>query len=381
MKSKALRKSLPKKKPSTTKNNFAGCYSFAAGIAMHIPTPAQKALLIFFLSLWQCALHTSIHAQADTSGEPSGAAFKNVTALSEMPADQMGKVMNIMSASLGVNCQFCHEGFDFAKEHVAHKDIGRKMIEMTLELNNKHFEGRNEVSCLTCHRGQAHPSTIVLFEPAAVAKSVQQPDIKPTIDEIISSYIAGLGGQERLSAITTRHTIAKRVEPDGRSEPEELWQTAEGNHRLVTTYKTAVVTEKFDGKKASKKVNEDSIQLKLDEALQIEREARIAFGLNVKSAFEQLSFTRVELIDDRRAYVLAAIGPSKIRERLYFDEQTGLLTRRTASIPTVLGDFLYQVDYQDYKAFDGIQLPTTLRFSVPNITWTREVISVEHNLP
>ncbi len=348
-------------------------------IALACASASRKVRMIIFLVLWlgtssPCVLgQVASEALTTTSGE----AFKNVTALSEMPADQMGKVMNIMSASLGVNCQFCHEGFDFAKEKVAHKDIGRKMIEMTIELNEKHFEGRNEITCFTCHRGQAHPSTTVVFEPAAVSKNVAQPDTKPTVDEIISKHIVAVGGQEKLPAIKTRHTIAKRIEPDGRSEPEELWQSADGTYRLVTTYKTAVVTEEFDGKTASKKANGNAIQLKFDEAFQIEREAKMAFGLNLPSAFEQMSFARAELIDDRRVLVLTAVGPNKIRERLHFDERSGLLTRRTAAITTVLGDFIYQVDYQNYRVFDGIQLPTTLHFSVPNISWTREVLSVE----
>ena len=304
--------------------------------------------------------------------------FKNVTVLSEMPADQMGKVMNIMSASLSVNCQFCHDGYDFAKENVAHKDISRKMIEMTLDLNAKYFEGRNEVTCFTCHRGQTHPANGLRFEPVSVAPKVAQPESIPKVEEIASKYIAALGGQEKLAALKNRHTVAKRIEPDGRSEPEELWQSADGSYRLETTYKSVVVTEAFDGKTATKKANEDLIKLKMDEALQIEREAKLGFGGGLSSAFEAFSFARVEEIDGRRVLVLATTDPNLIREQLYIDEQTSLLTRRTAHVPTMLGEFIYQVDYQNYKAFDGIQIPTKLRFTVPNITWTREVISVEH---
>jgi hypothetical protein len=318
-------------------------------------------------------------AASGPATERAGAAFKNVTALSEMPADQMGKVMNLMSASLGVNCQFCHEGFDFAKERVAHKDIARKMIEMTFDLNNKHFDGRDEITCFTCHRGQAHPANNLFAEPVAVAQNVQQPEVKPTRDEIFAKYVAALGGQEKLASIKQRHTVAKRVEPDGRSEPEELWQSTDGGYRLATTYQAVVVTESFDGKTASKKANEDPIKLKVDEALQIEREASLAFGAKMKASFDEFSFARVEEIKGRRMYVLAAKGPNGVREQLYLNEQTGLLARRAAAVPTVLGDFLYQVDYQNYQAFDGFQIPTTIRFSVPNITWTREVISVEHN--
>ncbi len=327
----------------------------------------------------QCLVGPSVHAQSDSAVELSGVKFRNVTALSDLPADQMGKVMNIMSASLGVNCQYCHEGIDFARENVAHKDIGRKMIEMTLELNKQHFQGRSQVTCFTCHRGQAQPSPTVLFNPAAIVPNVTQPATQPSVDEILSKFLDALGGQANLAAIRSRHTVAVRREPDGRSEHEELWQTALGNHRMVTTYGTVAVTEEFDGKTASKKANEVAILLKPDEALQIEREPQIALGLNLKFIFQQLTFIRVEQIDGRRVFVLSAMGPSKIGERLYFDEQTSLLTRRTSTVPTVLGDFVYQVDYRDYKPFDRVLVPTLLQYSVPNINWSREVKSVEHN--
>ncbi len=344
-----------------------------------IPELSCTALLSSLLVAVSCA--NSLYAQVGSKSENelrSADAFKNVSALAEMPANQMGKVMNIMSASLGVNCQFCHDGYDFAKENVAHKDVARKMIEMTFELNRKYFEGEAKVTCVTCHRGQTHAEATLLMGPLPEPKTVEQPARIPTVEEVLAKAVEALGGQERLTSIVSRRTVAKRIEPDGRSEPEELWQSSDGQHRVVTTYKSAVVTEWFDGKRAFKKANDAEIQLKVDEALQIEREAQLALGLNLKAAFDQLQFKQLEQIGDRRAFVLESIGSKRITERLYFDEQSGLLARRTSTVPTVLGDFAYQVDYEDYRAFDGIQLPSKLRFAVPNITWTREVISVEH---
>ncbi|MBA2621457.1 MAG: photosynthetic reaction center cytochrome c subunit, partial [Acidobacteria bacterium] len=54
--------------------------------------------------------------------ETAGQRFKNIKVLTDMPADQMGKVMNLMSASLGVNCNFCHVENDFAKDGKEEKE-------------------------------------------------------------------------------------------------------------------------------------------------------------------------------------------------------------------------------------------------------------------
>ena len=70
------------------------------------------------------------------------------------------------------------------------------------------------------------------------------------------------------------------------------------------------------------------------------------------------------------------------RERLYFDVQTGLLVRRVASSPqTVLGNLCYQVDYKDYKLFNGVKIPTTIDYAVPGVRWTRKIVQVKNNVP
>jgi hypothetical protein len=69
------------------------------------------------------------------------------------------------------------------------------------------------------------------------------------------------------------------------------------------------------------------------------------------------------------------------RERLYFDVQTGLLVRRAATTPTMLGNFVYQVDYSDYKPLGGVKVPTTIEYSMPNIRWTRKIVQIKNNVP
>ena len=350
--------------------------------------PIKSALIasvksIVAVAALQCGLGQPATAQETANSELSGAKFKNVTALADMPADQMGKVMNIMSASLSVNCQFCHEGTDFAKEGVGHKDIGRTMIEMTLDLNKRHFEGREAVTCFTCHRGQKHPTATFMNEPKVVTTGIKQPSAKPSAESILTKFVAAIGGKEKLASLKSRHVVGRRIEPDGRVEPEEVWNTANGQYRMLTTYGSGEnlvkVAEVFDGKTATKNANGSAIQLKEDERLLIEREARMGFGADLVAAFPKLEFERMASIEDRSVAVLGLKTQAGIHEQLFFDEQTAMLIRRTTAIPTVLGDFVHQIDYQDYKAFDGVSVPTKIRFSVPNILWTREVVSVEHN--
>ena len=312
--------------------------------------------------------------------ETAGQKFKNIKVLNDMPADQMGKVMNLMSASLGVNCNFCHVANDFAADGNEHKQITREMIKMTFDINKNNFGGRLEVSCNTCHNGKAHPQSAPNLNPITVEPRPKQPETKPTVGKILVKYAGALGGKANLDKITSRSIKAMRVQPDGKTEPEELSQ--KGNKLLVvTTYPKAVVTEAFDGANAWKRANANEIPLKADEIEQICRNAELFGSANLKAIYPKMEFGFVDRIDGREVYQVRATTANGARERLYFDTQTGLLIRRSTSVPTILGSFVYQVDYADYKDFGGVKLPATTRFAVPNISWSRKILEVKNNQP
>lgn len=74
--------------------------------------------------------------------------------------------MQQMTASLGVNCGFCHARGNFASDNNDHKITARRMLEMTKTINEKFFpdykpgdgESRlGKVTCFTCHQGNQRP--------------------------------------------------------------------------------------------------------------------------------------------------------------------------------------------------------------------------------
>ena len=67
------------------------------------------------------------------------------------------QTMMAFRAALGGQCVGCHVKGDFASDENPHKDIARKMIVMTEEINAKFPDGKIHVTCFTCHRGEEHP--------------------------------------------------------------------------------------------------------------------------------------------------------------------------------------------------------------------------------
>jgi hypothetical protein len=335
-------------------------------------------LWLFVNTTWQ-KVHSQT-AQVQTAGQK----YKNIKVLNDMPADQLGKVMNIFSASLGVDCNFCHVSeTEFDKDGKKEKEAARKMITMTLALNKDYFDGKLEVTCNTCHQGREHPvSAISLPSVILPPRTAPENDSKISVDTILNNYVKALGGKAALDKIKTRTIKALRVEADGKTvESENVFLKAPNRSLMTTAYDKYLVSEGYDGTKAWKRGNADEIALYADEAEQIKREADLFQPAKIKSLYAQIGYAATEKIKDREVYVVRATTAAGRRERLYFDLQTGLLARRTAIMPTVIGNFQYQVDYEDYREFNGVKIPMTTRWSMPNLSWTRKVLEVKNNIP
>jgi hypothetical protein len=94
----------------------------------------------------------------------------------DIAPEELVKIMRGYSASLGVECNFCHAGvpgkreLDFASDAKEDKGIARIMIAMTHDMNVQYMAKVNDpdatpedkhVTCGTCHRGHQMPEHFV----------------------------------------------------------------------------------------------------------------------------------------------------------------------------------------------------------------------------
>lgn len=75
-----------------------------------------------------------------------------------LPPEHLMETMQRFRVALGVRCDFCHVQGDFASDEKPHKEIARKMLMMTKEINGKFPDGKMHVTCYTCHRGAEEPA-------------------------------------------------------------------------------------------------------------------------------------------------------------------------------------------------------------------------------
>ena len=94
---------------------------------------------------------------AREEGRRRGAAFNhpltNLQILQVEKAEDLRPIMRAFNAGLGVECGFCHEPPDFAKD-TEHKERARNTIEMVRHLNSEVFTWPNapRATCFMCHR-------------------------------------------------------------------------------------------------------------------------------------------------------------------------------------------------------------------------------------
>ncbi|MBK7735306.1 MAG: c-type cytochrome [Chitinophagaceae bacterium] len=124
---------------------------------------SKNILKTIFLILCPVALFSYVIPQEDV--------FKNLKVFPKnISSEALHKYMDDFNEGLGVKCNYCHakneEGtqLDFASDDKPEKEMGRIMIKLTMEINQKYFNYRGDstaewrVTCNTCHRGNPIPS-------------------------------------------------------------------------------------------------------------------------------------------------------------------------------------------------------------------------------
>ena len=79
--------------------------------------------------------------------------------------------MQYLTASLGVQCNYCHVQGQNDSDDKEPKKIARDMMKMVDKLNATFFEGKPRVSCASCHNGRAKP---VRTPPLAIDMTPEQ---------------------------------------------------------------------------------------------------------------------------------------------------------------------------------------------------------------
>ena len=110
-------------------------------------------------------------------------------------------------------------------------------------------------------------------------------------------------------------------------------------------------------------------------------DADLHFPLHMKQAFAELRVEYPEKVGDQEAYVISCSRVGQPLTKLYFDKQSGLLERLIHFAESPLGLVPTQIDYEDYRIVDGVELPYRRTVAGPGESSIIQLKQIRQNVP
>jgi photosynthetic reaction center cytochrome c subunit len=317
--------------------------------------------------------------------------YKNIQVLKGIPADQLIPGMQFITASLGVECQFCHVQDTFEKDDKKNKQTARKMMTMMFAINKDNFEGHRAVTCYSCHRGSAVPVAIppvmadetkpVMGETNKVEGADAKEANGPSADQLIDKYLKAVGGAAAIEKITSR-VMKGAISFGDRNVPIDIF-SKDPNKRISFTHTPdGDSVTAFDGHEgwlgSPGRPAREMHGSELDAAA---IDADLHFATHLKEMFSEMEVRGTEKVGEQDAYLVIGKREGKPPLRLYFDEKSGLLVRLVRYGETPFGRLPTQIDYADYREAGGVKIPFRWTLARPSGRFTIQLTDVKENLP
>ena len=345
---------------------------------MDIVKRSRVALAVILLTALVIAL-VPVAAQppvvvAQQPAQPTlaGATRPNLKVLQTLPEAQLFPLMNLVSDSLGVRCDYCHVqdkpdfsktpsnlgGWAFASDAKPQKQKARQMMQMVVDLNRVQFAGSARITCFTCHRGATQPARLPPLPPPGNAATPAAIPL-PSVDRVWADYVAAVGTLDTPARGTGTILTGWDDRPEGRYGSIEIVISGPDRYRATLTTPSGTTSQGMDGDTAWTANNATVQKLSGDDLARLRRIA--ARYLPLKERPANLQVTGVEFIDGHQTVVATAHVNTSTTLALYFDAVTGLLRREVTTTETLLLPLEDQVDYDDYRSVGGVQFPFVVR--------------------
>jgi hypothetical protein len=353
---------------------------------------ASLFLMPFVLALVGIASHAQSSAGPATTAavKMTENTFKNIQILKAVPADQLIPAMEFITASLGVECEFCHVLNAFEKDDKKPKQTARKMMQMMFAINQANFEGRREVTCYSCHRGSRRPLIIPLIANEAPRFPPDDQETQDheanrsdlaSADQLIMKYIQALGGTKAIEETWSR--VGKgTITFAGRRLPIEVFAKAPDKRLSVIHLADGDSITAYNGHEGWLFTPDHPVHEMSGSELDAARlDADLHFPLDIKQIFSELAVNRLEKIGDRELYLMSGIRPGQPPVKFYFDPESGLLLRQVRYSQSPVGDNPTQIDYQDYRDSGGMKTAFHWTIARPGGQFAVQLDQVQQNIP
>ena len=362
---------------------------------------ARHARLAFFATFFLVGvLSGTAYGQARGDARLAEQVFKNVQSLKGIPADEFMSTMGFFSASLGISCGDCHtadSGGDWAKyaDDNDRKRRARGMIAMVNTMNKNFFAGRRVLTCYTCHRGSTTPETTPDLTQFYATLRYREPDrmVNPfpgglEAEQVLDKYLQAIGGAQKAASLTSfaaKGTFQTYGIPT--KYAMDLFAKAPAQRTMIVhNLAGGELIDTCDGHEAWIVQPPQLAPVPLLERTGGEIDgarltAALSFPGQIKKLLTQWRVGPPAVVDDRDLTMLQGTINGKFPVNLYFDDESGLLSRTVTYADSPVGLAPMQVDYADYRELAGVKIAYKMI-----VTWldgrsTIQLTEVHANVP
>jgi len=327
--------------------------------------------------------------------------FKNIQVLKGIPVDDFMQTMGLMTAALQFDCSDCHtnagtDSVDWAAD-TPRKRTARRMVTMVTKINNENFGGRQMVTCWSCHRNRDRPLVTPNMETIYSMPSLESDDVVaptpglPSPESILDRFIDVSGGAQRLAALTS--FVGKGTSVGfggfGGGGDVEIIAKAPDKRATIILFKKETgrgdQIRTYDGRTGWVRTPLNVLgefQLNGGDLDGARFDAQLSFPGQIKQILTNLKTGPPNIITDLPApesqsslqkdltsgqthsvNIVQGTGPRGLLVTLYFDKQTGLLSRELRYGSSPIGRVPTQIDYADYRDVNGIKLPFRITYA------------------
>jgi outer membrane lipoprotein-sorting protein len=261
------------------------------------------------------------------------------------------------------------------------------MMQMEFAIDTNNFEGKQMVTCYSCHRGNPRPIAIPLIPETqprlfseAESSGPANPPTLPKPEEAIAKYIAALGGEQAATDLKSLHEEG-HFEAGGRQFPVEIFIESPDKLAIITHWPNGDSSTIFNGKSGWLISPQREPRPMTPGDVDASRmDADLHFPLDMNKIFSSIESKNETEINGHNVLMLAGQRPGEAPVEMYFDEQSALLVRVVRYGHSPLGLNPTQIDYSDYRDVSGVKRPFHWTSATPTGRFTIQIESAQANV-
>ena len=215
-------------------------------------------------------------------------------------------------------------------------------------------------------------------------QTIQTSNSLPTVDEVLARYVAALGGEKAIKAVTSR-VVKGVLDIPGVSRGgtfESYQQAPNKGMSVLEAHPFGRIKAGYNGRSGWYHTVAGVKPIKNPgELAALQRETDIYSPIRTKAHYAKVSLLGMSQIGYRDVYVLDFQPTAGAGERVYLDVKT-YLPARINTVRTLGGvSEAVEIYLDEWKAVDGIQFPFSISQRFARVTLAFTVKEILHNVP